>query len=113
MSTTGGIKKGLAVGWGSKLVFDTIFCTYAGKMCFGALMVANGNLEGNKCTGLGCYDGRQVLTVFFAIIMGAMALGQAALSAEAVTSARAAAFPVFQAIRRTSLIDLISDEGKT
>ncbi|OWZ18023.1 ABC transporter [Phytophthora megakarya] len=112
LSTTAGIKKGFAVGWGTGLMFGTVFCTYAGGMYFGALMVANDNLDGNHCTGYGCYDGGRVLTVFFAVIMGAMALGQAAPSAEAITSARAAAFPVFQTIKRPSLIDPLSDEGK-
>ncbi|KAL3670174.1 hypothetical protein V7S43_004489 [Phytophthora oleae] len=112
MSTQAGIKKGFAVGWGTGLMFGTVFCTYAGGMYFGALMVANDNLDGNHCTGNGCYDGGRVITVFFAVIMGAMALGQAAPSAEAITSARAAAFPVFQTIKRPSLIDPLSDEGK-
>uniref|UniRef100_A0AAV1T137 ABC transporter n=1 Tax=Peronospora matthiolae TaxID=2874970 RepID=A0AAV1T137_9STRA len=112
LSTTAGIKKGYAVGWGTGLMFGTVFCTYAGGMYFGALMVANDNLDGNTCTGYNCYDGGRVLTVFFAIIMGAMALGQAAPSVEAITSARAAAFPVFQTIRRPSLIDPIKDDGK-
>ncbi|CAH0474092.1 unnamed protein product [Peronospora belbahrii] len=112
LSTKAGIKKGFAVGWGTGLMFGTVFCTYAGGMYFGALMVANDNLDGNKCTGNGCYDGGRVLTVFFAVIMGAMALGQAAPSAEAITSARAAALPVFQTINRPSRINPISDEGK-
>ncbi|RLN26473.1 hypothetical protein BBJ28_00012868, partial [Nothophytophthora sp. Chile5] len=34
-------------------------------------------------------------------------------SVEAITSARAAAYPVFQTIKRPSLIDPLSDEGKT
>uniref|UniRef100_H3G8G1 Multidrug resistance protein ABC superfamily n=1 Tax=Phytophthora ramorum TaxID=164328 RepID=H3G8G1_PHYRM len=112
LSTQAGIKKGLAVGWGTGLMFGTVFCTYAGGMYFGALMVANDNLDGNTCDHYGCYDGGRVLTVFFAVIMGAMALGQAAPSAEAITSARAAAFPVFQTIKRPSLIDPLSEDGK-
>ncbi|KAG6969645.1 hypothetical protein JG688_00005229 [Phytophthora aleatoria] len=112
-STKAGIKKGFAVGWGTGLMFGTVFFTYAGGMYFGALMVANDNLDGNQCAGYGCYDGGRVLTVFFSVIMGAMALGQAAPSAEAITSARAAAYPVFQTIKRPSLIDPLSDEGKT
>ncbi|KAF1776034.1 P-loop containing nucleoside triphosphate hydrolase [Phytophthora cactorum] len=111
-STKAGIKKGFAVGWGTGLMFGTVFFTYAGGMYFGALMVANDNLDGNQCAGYGCYDGGRVLTVFFSVIMGAMALGQAAPSAEAITSARAAAYPVFQTIKRPSLIDPLSDEGK-
>nr|KAE8933036.1 ABC transporter B family member 11 [Phytophthora fragariae] len=111
-STKAGVKKGLAVGLGTGIMFGTVFFTYAGGMYFGALMVANDNLDGNHCTGNSCYNGGKVLTVFFAIIMGAMALGQAAPSAEAITSARAAAYPVFQTIKRPSLIDPLSEEGK-
>ncbi|GMF18826.1 unnamed protein product [Phytophthora lilii] len=112
LSTRAGIKKGFAVGWGTGLMFGTVFCTYAGGMYFGALMVANDNLDGNHCSGYGCYNGGRVLTVFFSVIMGAMALGQAAPSAEAITSARAAAYPVFQTIKRPSQINPLSDEGK-
>ncbi|KAE9100153.1 ABC transporter B family member 11 [Phytophthora fragariae] len=111
-STKAGVKKGLAVGLGTGIMFGTVFFTYAGGMYFGALMVANDYLDGNHCTGNSCYNGGKVLTVFFAIIMGAMALGQAAPSAEAITSARAAAYPVFQTIKRPSLIDPLSEEGK-
>ncbi|KAE9201145.1 ABC transporter B family member 11 [Phytophthora fragariae] len=110
-STKAGVKKGLAVGLGTGIMFGTVFFTYAGGMYFGALMVANDYLDGNHCTGNSCYNGGKVLTVFFAIIMGAMALGQAAPSAEAITSARAAAYPVFQTIKRPSLIDPLSEEG--
>ncbi|GMF37206.1 unnamed protein product [Phytophthora fragariaefolia] len=112
LSTKAGVKKGLAVGLGTGIMFGTVFFTYAGGMYFGALMVANDNLDGNTCTGSSCYNGGRVLTVFFSIIMGAMALGQAAPSAEAITAARAAAYPVFQTIKRPSLIDPLSDEGK-
>ncbi|ETM35317.1 hypothetical protein L914_17748 [Phytophthora nicotianae] len=98
LSTKAGIKKGFAVGWGTGLMFAATFCTYAGGMYFGALMVANDQLDGNSCSGSGCYDGGKVLTVFFAVTMGAMALGQAGPSIEAITGARSAAFPVFQTI---------------
>ncbi|TYZ67009.1 hypothetical protein PybrP1_003840, partial [[Pythium] brassicae (nom. inval.)] len=111
LSTKAGIKKGFAVGWGTGLMFFTVFCTYACGLYYGALKVANDNLDGNTCTGGGCYDGGRVLTVFFSIIMGAMALGQAGPSAQAIFSARAAAFDVFSVIKRASLIDPLSDDG--
>ncbi|GAB9470376.1 Multidrug resistance protein abc superfamily, partial [Globisporangium polare] len=113
LSTTAGIKKGLAVGWGTGLMFFTVFCTYACGMFYGALKVANDNLDGNTCSGSNCYNGGRVLTVFFAVIMGAMALGQAGPSVQAIFSARAAAFDVFDVIKRASLIDPLSEEGKT
>ncbi|ETL28871.1 hypothetical protein L916_17834 [Phytophthora nicotianae] len=51
-------------------------------------MVANDQLDGNSCSGSGCYDGGKVFTVFFAVTMGAMALGQAGPSIEAITGAQ-------------------------
>ncbi|KAF1317727.1 Multidrug resistance protein abc superfamily, partial [Globisporangium splendens] len=111
-STKAGIKKGFAVGAGTGVVFFTVFCTYACGMFYGALKVSNSHLDGNTCSGNGCYDGGHVLTVFFAVIMGAMALGQARPSVQAIFSARAAAYDVFEVIKRKSLIDPLSDDGK-
>ncbi|GAB9470280.1 Multidrug resistance protein abc superfamily [Globisporangium polare] len=112
-STKAGIKKGLAVGWGTGLMFFAISCTYACGLFYGAVKVANDNLDGNTCSGSGCYNGGRVLTVLFSIMTGAMGLGQAGPSAQAVVSARAAAFDVFEVIRRASLIDPLSDKGRT
>ncbi|GLD97150.1 hypothetical protein PINS_up005833 [Pythium insidiosum] len=109
-ATKAGIKKGFAVGWGTGLMFFTVFCTYAAAMFFGALQVANSIRD--KCTGDGCYDGGKVLTVFFSVIMGAMAIGQAGPSIQAIYSARAAAYDVFAVIQRASLIDPLDPSGK-
>ncbi|TMW60932.1 hypothetical protein Poli38472_000974 [Pythium oligandrum] len=109
LSTQAGIKKGFAVGWGTGLMFFTVFCTYACGMFFGALFVANDRRD--ECTH-DCYNGGRVLTVFFSMIMGAMALGQAGPSVQAMFSARAAAYDVFAVINRKSLIDPLSDDGK-
>lgn len=112
LSTAAGIKKGLAVGWGTGATFFVMFCMYACGLFFGAVKVANDRLDGNTCTGSGCYDGGRVLTVFFSVLMGAMALGQAGPSAEAVFSARTAAFDVFAVIKRDSRINPMDDSGK-
>lgn len=109
-STKAGVKKGFAVGWGTGLMFFTVFCTYACGMFYGALKIANDTRDG--CIGDSCYDGGRVLTVFFSIIMGAMALGQAGPSVQAVFSARAAAFDVFAVIGRASMINPLSEDGK-
>ncbi|POM60401.1 Multidrug resistance protein ABC Superfamily [Phytophthora palmivora] len=107
-----GINKGFAVGWGTGLMFFTMLCTYAVGMFYGAHKVANDQLDDDKCTGSGCYDGGRVVVVFAAVLTGSMAIGQAAPSAEAVVAARAAAYDVFQTIRRVSLIDPLRDDGK-
>ena len=104
-----GIKKGWAVGGGTGLMFFTVYCAYGFGMYYGAVLVSD-DLE-DQCTE-NCYDGGRVLIVFFATIMGAMALGQAGPSLEAVFKARAAAVEVFDTIERQSAIDP-SDEGGT
>ncbi|GLD97151.1 hypothetical protein PINS_up005834 [Pythium insidiosum] len=109
-STKAGIKKGLAVGWGTGLMFFTVFCTYATGLYVGAVKVANDIRDG--CVGDGCYDGGRVLMVFFSIMMGALALGQAGPSIQAIYSARAAAYDVFAVIQRASLIDPLDPSGK-
>ena len=106
-----GVKKGLAVGLGTGGMFFVIFVTYAVGMYYGAVKVTNDQLGDNPCTS-NCYDGGRVLIIFFSIVMGAMALGQAGPSAQAMFSARAAAYSVFEVINRTSKVDVTSDEGK-
>jgi ATP-binding cassette, subfamily B (MDR/TAP), member 1 len=109
MSVESGIKKGFSVGWGTGLVFFVVFCTYACGMFYGGLLVVNDRRD--FCEE-DCYDGGRVLTVFFSVTMGAIALGQAGPSLEAIYSARAAAYDVFSVIDRTPLIDASSDQGR-
>ncbi|KAG7391669.1 Antigen peptide transporter 2 [Phytophthora boehmeriae] len=113
VATRAGISKGFAVGWGTGLMFFTMLCTYAVGMFYGGYKVANDQLDGEQCTGSGCYDGGRVIVVFSAVLTGSMAIGQAAPSAEALVAARAAAYEVFETIRRTSAIDPLSEDGKT
>ena len=113
LSTKTGVKKGFAVGWCTGLMFFSVICTYACGMYYGAARVAQDKFSDPQCEDSGCYDGGRVLTVFFCVIMGAMALGQAAPSLQALVSARAAAYDVFQVIRRPSLIDPLDNNGRT
>ncbi|EQC25368.1 hypothetical protein SDRG_16777 [Saprolegnia diclina VS20] len=107
-----GIRKGIAIGLGTGVMFGTIFFTYGFGMWFGAVQVADDQLGSVKCTS-DCYDGGRVLTVFFSIIMGAMALGQSGPSIQAVFSARTAAHGVFAMIERASLVDPLDEGGAT
>eukprot|EP00644_Phytophthora_capsici_P007534 jgi/Phyca11/546553/estExt2_Genewise1Plus.C_PHYCAscaffold_210418 len=109
-ATNAGIKKAFAVGWGSGLMYMTIFLMYALGFFLGAVFVARDQLDGNSCSGSSCYDGGRVITVFFAVMQGAMALGQAGPSLQAVYSACAAAFDVFEVIKRPSLIEPTNDD---
>ncbi|POM77356.1 Multidrug resistance protein ABC Superfamily, partial [Phytophthora palmivora] len=112
-TTNAGIKKALAVGWGSGLMYMMVFLMYALGFFLGAVFVARDNLDGNTCDGSDCYDGGRVLTVLVPIMQGAMALGQAGTNLQAVYSACAAAFDVFELVKRPLLIDPTDDnQGK-
>ncbi|TYZ64163.1 hypothetical protein PybrP1_006310 [[Pythium] brassicae (nom. inval.)] len=111
-TTTAGIRKGFAVGWGMGVMFFTIYCTYAAGLYFGAVQISNDQLSGTPCTDHGCYDGGKVITIFFAIIMGAMALGQAGPSVQAIYAARTCAYDVFRVINEGSEIDPLDESGR-
>ncbi|EQC32587.1 hypothetical protein SDRG_09904 [Saprolegnia diclina VS20] len=106
-----GIQKGLMSGVSGGFTFCMIFVTYTVAISYGAVLVANDNLETPKCTN-DCYDGGRVLIVFFGVIMGAMALGQAGPSIEATASARAAAFDAYAIMDRASAIDPMATTGR-
>ncbi|TYZ68214.1 hypothetical protein PybrP1_010011, partial [[Pythium] brassicae (nom. inval.)] len=108
-----GVQKGLAIGMGTGVMFGFMLCTYSFGMYYGTVLVAGDQLGDTPCTGSGCYDGGRVMTVFSCIIMGAMGLGQAGPSLQAVFSARAAAFGVFQVIERPSRINPSAAAGAT
>jgi ATP-binding cassette, subfamily B (MDR/TAP), member 1 len=78
-------------------------------MSYGALKVVNDRRDGCQSD---CCDGGRGLTVLFSVTMGAIALGQAGPSVEAVYGARAAAFDVFAVVNRVPLIDALSDQGR-
>ncbi|KAJ0392417.1 hypothetical protein P43SY_000315 [Pythium insidiosum] len=111
-STHAGIRKGFAVGSGIGVMFFVLYCTYSAGLYFGSVQIANDQLGLVKCVGSGCYDGGKLMTVFFAVIMGAMALGQAGPSIQAVFAARTAAFDVFAVIRLPSKIDPTAEDGR-
>lgn len=107
-----GIKKGVAAGSGEGFVFFIMLLMYACGMYFGAVLVADDQIGDDKCVGSSCYDGGRVLIVFFSIIIGAMAFGQAGPSVQAVIAARAAAVEVFGVIDRPSKIDALGESGE-
>ncbi|CAK4101787.1 unnamed protein product [Aphanomyces euteiches] len=108
-----GVKKGLAVGVGTGMMFFTMMCAYAAGMYYGTVRIIHDQLGDQACTGSKCYDGGRVIIVFFCIVDGAMALGQAGPSIQALTTARSAAYGIFQLIYRQSHIDSSSTEETT
>jgi ATP-binding cassette subfamily B (MDR/TAP) protein 1 len=113
-----GIRKTFAAGWGNGLVYLCMLCVHAGGLYFGAWKVSQDQLEGRgvACSTNGgdkdCYNGGQVVTVFFAIIMGGMAVGMAGPCIQSVFAARAAAGTIFDTINRPSLIDPTAVTGE-
>jgi ATP-binding cassette subfamily B (MDR/TAP) protein 1 len=59
-----------------------------------------------------CVTGGTVLTVFFCILMGSMAIGQLTAPMNAFVSARVAAGKLYATIERKPLIDGLSVEGQ-
>ncbi|OQR92805.1 ATP-binding Cassette (ABC) Superfamily [Achlya hypogyna] len=104
-----GVRKGLAIGVGTGVMFLIQFITYGVGMYYGAVKITNDISDG--CLGDGCYNGGRVITVFFCIVMGAMALGQAGPALQAIYTGRAAAQDIFALISRTSRIDVTDDTG--
>ncbi|ETV98506.1 hypothetical protein H310_08645 [Aphanomyces invadans] len=106
-----GIKKGLAVGIGMGVVQLVTCCMYAVAMYYGAVRIVHDQLGDTPCTHHNCYDGGRVITVFFCVGMGSMALGHAGPSIQAFVTARSAAYDIFQLIHRESKIDASSSQG--
>jgi ATP-binding cassette subfamily B (MDR/TAP) protein 1 len=79
-----------------------LFCRYGGELVADDL----------NCTGSNCLTGGKVISVFFCVVMGSMALGQLAPPLSTFSQARAAIYPMLQVIRRKPLIDGFSEEGE-
>lgn len=111
--------KALAAGWGNGAVFFCMPCVYAGGLYFSAWMISSDRLDGNdaECTFNGgdkaCYDGGQIITVFFSIMMAGFTIGMAGPCIQALVSARTLAAGMFNTIDRTSLIDPTTTDGET
>jgi len=96
-----GIKRGFLAGLGLGLTFLLMFATYALALWYGTQLVINDG-----------YRGGDVLTVFFAVIFGAFALGQASPSFQKLGEAQGAAFKLFETINRPTVVDPTSDAGE-
>ncbi|CAK8671951.1 unnamed protein product [Clavelina lepadiformis] len=95
-----GIKKGMTQGFFSGYMWCMIFLSYALAFWYGSTLV----LDERFTTG-------QLMTVFFAVLIGAINLGQAAPNLEAFSVGKSAAALVYQIIERESKIDPFSKEG--
>eukprot|EP00981_Chlorochromonas_danica_P013488 scaffold6397_cov175-Ochromonas_danica.AAC.26 len=104
-----GVLKGAQVGIGNGAVFGVAFLTYALGFWYGGRLVAH-DLE-HDCSGNDCITGGTVISVFFSIIIGSMALGQIAPPLTAFVSAQSSIAMIFDLLERTPLIDGLSEAG--
>uniref|UniRef100_A0A8C8SGP0 ATP binding cassette subfamily B member 4 n=1 Tax=Pelusios castaneus TaxID=367368 RepID=A0A8C8SGP0_9SAUR len=95
-----GIKKAITANISMGIAFFLIYASYALAFWYGATLVLSED-----------YTIGKVLTVFFAILIGAFSLGQTAPSMEAFANARGAAYAVFNIIDNEPQIDSFSEAG--
>eukprot|EP01117_Protostelium_nocturnum_P020653 TRINITY_DN93_c0_g1_i5.p1 TRINITY_DN93_c0_g1~~TRINITY_DN93_c0_g1_i5.p1 ORF type:complete len:618 (-),score=269.32 TRINITY_DN93_c0_g1_i5:186-2039(-) len=95
------IKAGFVIGLGFGLLMFVMFSSYGLAFWYGSKLVIEGEMDGGR-----------VLTVFLALVMGAMALMQMAPNLGSFATGRAAAFKVFATIDRVPPIDTDDHTGK-
>ncbi|KAF5207322.1 Abc transporter b family member [Thalictrum thalictroides] len=94
------VKQGLASGFGIGSLLLVLFSTYGLAVWFGSKMIIEHG-----------YNGGQVINVIFAIMAGGMSLGNASPCFNAFASGQAAAYKMFEAIKRKPLIDSYDKNG--
>ncbi|KAM5158331.1 ATP-dependent translocase ABCB1-like [Mantella aurantiaca] len=95
-----GIKKAITANVSIGFAFLMIYAAYALSFWYGTTLV----IEENYSIG-------SVLTVFFAVIIGAFSVGQTSPNIEAFSNARGAAYAVFNIIDNVPKIDSFSTAG--
>ncbi|KAF3524829.1 hypothetical protein F2Q69_00049730 [Brassica cretica] len=96
-----GVFEGASTGIGLGTLNVVIFCTYALAVWYGGKMI----LEKG-------YTGGQVLIIIFAVLTGSMSLGQASPCLSAFAAGQAAAYKMFETIKRKPEIDASDTTGK-
>ncbi|KAF2607718.1 hypothetical protein F2Q68_00045235 [Brassica cretica] len=96
-----GVFEGASTGIGLGTLNIVIFCTYALAVWYGGKMI----LEKG-------YTGGQVLVIIFAVLTGSMSLGQASPCLSAFAAGQAAAYKMFETIKRKPEIDASDTAGK-
>lgn len=105
-----GVRKAMNVGLGNGFLYAVLFLTNALGYWYGGTLVADA-VE-NGCFEAKCFTGGDVMAVFFCMIMGSMALGQAVPPLNAFSTSRTAIAIILRTIDRKPLINNFSKEGK-
>ncbi|XP_059172799.1 ATP-dependent translocase ABCB1-like [Physella acuta] len=93
-------KKGFALGIGNSLLWFLLFLMFAGVMWFGIYLVQEDDLLAGR-----------ILPVFFGVMIGSTALGNAFNNLESFSNARGAASKIFVIISMEPKIDSFSEMG--
>ncbi|PON33800.1 ABC transporter [Parasponia andersonii] len=93
-------QQGLASGIGLGVVLMIVFGTYGLAVWFGSKLIIERG-----------YNGGQVINVIFAIMAGGISLGQTSPSLNAFASGQAAAYKMFETIKRKPKIDAYDTVG--
>ncbi|KAK7412536.1 hypothetical protein VNO78_04000 [Psophocarpus tetragonolobus] len=94
------VQQGMASGLGLGVLLLIIFCTYALAMWYGSKLVIEKG-----------YKGGTVITVIVALMTGGMSLGQTSPSVNAFAAGQAAAYKMFETIKRKPTIDAYDTSG--
>ncbi|EOA15909.1 hypothetical protein CARUB_v10004001mg [Capsella rubella] len=94
------VQQGLISGLGLGTMLGVIFCTYGLAVWYGAKLIMEKG-----------YNGGQVINIIFAVLTGGMSLGQTSPCMNAFAAGRAAAFKMFETIKRSPKIDAYDMSG--
>ena len=110
-----GERKARSTGIAMGVMYFMVFMIYGVGLWYGAKLIADSNEAHPGCpmSGSNCFSAGQVWQVFFAVILGAMSIGQAGPNFAAFVTAQAAAARIFQIIDRVPDIDIASKVGTT
>ncbi|GJP35341.1 hypothetical protein CLOM_g19843 [Closterium sp. NIES-68] len=96
-----GMKQSVGAAAGIGFTVLIMFSSYALALWYGSKLIADAS-----------YDGGDVFTVLFGVLIGGMSLGQAAPNVSAFASGQAAAGKIFEVLERQPVIDSGSAEGE-
>ncbi|KAJ1403010.1 P-loop containing nucleoside triphosphate hydrolase [Sesbania bispinosa] len=95
-----GVQEALASGLGFSAVFFVFYASFGLAVWFGAKLIIEKG-----------YNGGDVVTIIFSVLLGSMSLGQASPSLSAFAAGQAAAFKMFETIKRKPEIDAYDTTG--
>ncbi|KAE8008384.1 hypothetical protein FH972_004903 [Carpinus fangiana] len=96
-----GVQEGLVSGLGFAMVMLVMFSSYGMAVWFGSKMILDKG-----------YKGGDVLNVIMAVLSGSMSLGQASPCMSAFAAGKAAAYKMFETIKRKPEIDAYDMKGE-